>query len=966
MSAGEQMFLGIKLHLDASGVVSGASLASSSLAQVKNASKNTAASMSTGLEGAATQAFRVAAAMGAVGMAAKKVGNMIQGQFLDPAIEQAKSYEVEMSQLRFVTDATAQEMERLHGVAIKTGVETQFSPQDSAKGLRMLKAAGLETEVAIKSLGATLDVVIGSAGTISLQEGATATAAAFLKFRHTTEDARQIMDSYAEATRNTNLQLGDMRRVMNSMRDAPSKLKMGSNVAFGMVGILRSAGMMANQAGQQMTMFANRFIMTQGRVERYLRKKGITEEQLFDPTYFDKKMPDAVHHFKQLGVHMFKANGEIRKSEEFLMDLTQRATELDKESQKAFLTTSQSILGPRSSSVLTALMSYKKGGVQGAQALKLLFDTIKNGAGASREAGEAIEQTVAGMEKFIEGSKETISILGGSMFLPIMKKFYGIVREVVNAFLYYMKVNPEFTKALMITIGIIVVAIQVFAVLSLAIAGAYLWMKWLGPALFRAGGFLGIFAEGLVMVQAAIWPMFLALVAIVGVFLVIRGAMYAFKKGLESNIAGPAKAIIWLIDSMKMAFEAIGTFLDRGGISNKLKEQLESRELLGFVVTIVQLRTKFLALWDGIKEGLGAVLKPLWEAAKMVWRWLGAVVTVITKLVLGWEQTNIAGQLPLWKSLGKVIGWVGAIFFTKFVLRVIHAAIVVLPRLIVSLVVTIAKFFLLGVRIIFTSTVALVGFIRKVLWTAIFALPKLIVGIVVAAARFVVLGVVAMVTAWKITLIVLAIVAYVAIIGVAIYAGGKLGESMAGWIHTALTSLLILWEEFKNWGGKISDVFVQAFKGNFEPLFTYLKDAIAFAEAALGRVFGDTTEKQFDAAAAKLGLGVVTDKDKEKAGTDAAAYQRGASPTQFATPAEIQQRIRMKSDAYRNKSAEQRRREADPVIQGIAQGTAKNVRVDKIELIAKNNTPEEAARLAVEIMGQVAILEDDNAETEFI
>jgi TP901 family phage tail tape measure protein len=576
--------------------------------------------------------------------------------FIKPSLDEAKSFETEMSMLKFVTKGTADQMEHLRGVAIQTGLATQFSPQETASGIRMLKAAGLETEKALESLNATLDITTGSAGMLGLQEGASGTAAALLKFKGTGETAAEIADAFAQSTRETNMQFKDFLGVIDAMRDAPAKLQMTAAQAFALAGVMRSAGLSTRSAGLNVSMFAERLILAQRRVSRYLRKAKITEKQLFDPTYFDEKMPDVAFQFKRMGVHLFETNGQLKDATKLLMEMTDRARELKGESQKAFLETISSILGPRSSAVLMALVNFKKGSLEGSAAFEKLVRSLETSPGAAREAAEAIEQTTAGMEKFIEGTEKTIQNIIGTTFLPVLKEYHMILRKVLNSVLAFLEKNPAVAKALGYTAVAFYVLSKIVAVVAGFLAIAVVAFMTIGPAIMKAGGAAVVATAGLAALKFVLIGLAVVAGVVLGLFLLIRGAIWAWNKIWSSEASGLALDIQNLLKDLSLLWKGLKALIKTGELDETLYNELAVEGLLGTLVAIYLIGTRVKEMWKGIKEGFSLVIKPLDFFLGLIGDALGWIISKFNELLEGWTGTRISKHINLWKILGWVIG----------------------------------------------------------------------------------------------------------------------------------------------------------------------------------------------------------------------------------------------------------------------------------------------------------------------
>jgi len=730
-SAGSQMLLGIRLHLDATGMVTGASVAEDSLQRVENKARKTQSSVkNTG--NAMSAAMNASLGVGALGAAAMGAGEALDSA-LTPAVNQAKSFQVEMSQLQFVAKATESELNRLEQVALRTGLETQFSPQEAASAIRMLKAAGLSTEQALTSLEATLDVVTGSAGLLGLQTGATATAAALLKFVHTGDSAREIMDVFANATRETNLQFQDLPIALNSLRNAPAKLRATSAEMWALVGVMKNAGMQAAQAGQTVDMFANKFLMNYRRLSGYLNKNKITEEQLFSG-YVDEKMPQTIRAFQKLGVSMFDAQGNVKNMTKFFGELVDSAKGLTGESEKSFLVTAATVFGARGGPLISALKNMKRKGLEGKAAFEDLVKTLEKSSGASKDAAKAFEETQAGLEVFIQGTKDTINIAMGKTVLPYLKVFGNLWRDSLGKFLEFVDKHPLLAKSLMITAAAFMVIAKVVGFILIGLSGILFWTTTIAPALAAVGGLAGIAALGFGALKAALWPVLLIGLGIVAVFGAIWGLMKLFDH-LWHGTSVVAKAFQKLMNTFHWIKKGISELWSGESGKEQIVKTLKAMGLYGIVTVILGIKNRIAAVFDGFVDGLVGGFKAISLALYPVGVAIGWVIDAFRSLFEGWAPMKDAYAVAkAWRTVGFVLGWIASVVMTSLIASV---ALLALPLVLLA-----AKLLIVGAVIgaVLYGFYKLVGIVIDVLVilykVAVFAVEKLIAGVVAIAGFF--------------------------------------------------------------------------------------------------------------------------------------------------------------------------------------------------------------------------------------
>jgi hypothetical protein len=681
MAAGNQMLLGIRLQLDANGMVTGASVAQESIQTIENSARRAGKTVDDAAKQMKQALQASALGIGAIGAAATKAGDAVMGA-LEPAAQQAKTFEVEMSALRFVTNATAEELKKLEDVAIKTGLETQFSPQEAAAAIRALKAAGLSTKTALESLRPALSYVGGSRGLIGLEEGAQATAASIAKFTRTGEDATKILNAFVESTRQSGMQMEDLPMFINSLRDAPMKLKATAAEIFAMGGALRTAKMLPAQAGQAIAMMADKFIVTQRRVSAYLDRKKITEEQLFGG-FTDDKMPQIAKHFQMLGVSMFDAQGKVRGMTEYIGELVKRLDSMEKTSEKDYLQVLNSIMGARASTVISSLRILNRDGKTSGAAFKDLVGTLDSSTTAARESAQAFENTQIGLEKFIQGTKETIQIVLGKEIIPGLGLFSTAIRGVLNSFLELLNDSPAFRKALILTAGAFAIVAKVVGLVAIAMAGALFWSTTIGPAIAAAGGLAGVASAGFAALSAAMLPLLKIGLIIGAVFVAVMGLIKLYDHLMTSNSA-IAKSFQNLVKTVKMVFTGISTLWDGINTSEDraLVNTLKKMGLWGLVSTVLYIKERVSAVLRGMWTGVTFIFTIVSKALIPIKMAISAAIDAIAGLFGVMEPMKDVWEVAKgWEYFGRVLGWIAGVVLTALIAKM---ALLALPMIILA------------------------------------------------------------------------------------------------------------------------------------------------------------------------------------------------------------------------------------------------------------------------------------------
>jgi len=583
-----------------------------------------------------------AGAATAMGAASLAVGEITRRGVLQPMIDEAEGFEVEFAQLRFVSGATGDELERLRETAIRTGLETQFSPAEATRAMRMLLAAGLETEEMYRSLQPALDLSTASAGTVSLATAAQVTAAAIAKMGNDSWDARRIMDTYADATRATNLQFEDMRVILNGMGDFPLMFEATAAEVFALGGMLRNVGQLSGQAGQAMGILGRRLIQA----DTILRRIDESGRQVTG------RYADIQRAMERLNVQLFDSDNQLRPMVEVFGDMADALATVTDDTERLRL--QNVLLGPQAGAVLTAMGNYEREGERGGQALRSLVARLSDAEGVSRMAAETFEETARGVRIFIQGTVQTIQILLGEALGPALRVVMDVTREILGRFLELIQANPLLARG----IGFLVVGIVALSFVTGTL------LIGLGALLFALSGLVPILTAGtavLAGVATALGVVAAAVVALVLVFgsgaIVLIGLSVALYQAYRRNLGGLGDFLDDWGSDLRLMFSGLVDFFrsDDGSISAAIVDQLRERGLLDTVLNILAFTRRLEEAWAGVRDVVAPAVGVIVNAFEA---WLEASVAVVDYLEEGLSMLGFQfdENMDAWRTFGQVLG----------------------------------------------------------------------------------------------------------------------------------------------------------------------------------------------------------------------------------------------------------------------------------------------------------------------
>lgn len=814
----------------------------------------------------------ISAGVALAGAGLKASGGKLLG-VLGKAVEETKSFETALVNLKIVSGETEEGMERLKKIAIDTGMATMFSPQETVDALTSLAAAGLDVESSLTALRPTLDLVSIAAGKIELAEGASLIASSLNKFNLEASEAVRLVDMFVKVSNLSNFQLEDMSAFINSLGTAPTKLGRPMEELLAMGGLLRNIGQGAAQAGATVQGFGRQLIM----ITQQLQKgKGMKVDAL-----------------KELGISaedFWDAEGKMKSMMEIFERLTEASANLTDEKRATLF---QRIFGDQAGNMLNAVMSsteafmkfdeatgqYVSTSTDGKRAFQDIVEGLKDSAGVSKQASEDILDTLWGIQKINEGIKQTFQVLLGQTVIPIIGKVTKFFSNLLSKIVEFGYAHPVFMKTLGFGLGLAglaLTAVGTLLVLGGALGGAIAGLGLLqGKVATLATSWLGLNANMLTgtAITNALWIKMRPLLTQMGAIAATLRALYLAWK---FDFGGIRTIITDFIDNTRHAFEEarriIGLNTDEMLTAVRELEQeddffskltlaiikvdtlwkglteawndytlsedtfvrLRELGLLPLIEKILDAKMKFETFFEGIKIGFGKVSEVVQTVVTTIGEWIGKAKGFIRDLISPTrevkdevtEVNDVVGGINTdgWKNFGKAVGIVGGLLLTYKIASMVWGIVTALGSfgkvLITETIPNIWQFVAgMGAKtkamlIDKAETIYLMGLYAKegIAKGLLTAKTWLLTG--ATKALGVAQGAVnALFVASPIGWIILAIVALVGVIYLLIKHWDKVKEAVLGFVESSTKWLKGLWEGIKTIFAPVAEFFSGLWNG---------------------------------------------------------------------------------------------------------------------------------------------------------
>jgi len=624
--------------------------------------------------------------------------------------EAAKSYESELATLKFATQATGEEWDLLVAKAEKSGLETQFSPEEAVQGLYELTSMGLTNMQAIASLSATLDFSTMSNGAVSVADSASVIASTINKFNlsATEEQVEHIADVLATASRVSAFKPEDVSSFINSIGSMPASLGVTLEEVMSLGSLLVNIGQGSAQAGATVQGFGRKIKQLSAQMKSG-NMKG-TKASALEVLGIDEST-------------FWDAEGQLRSMVDIFQDIMASTANLSQEDK---LTAMQTVFGDQANNLLTALelsesafMIYDESlgkyvedpNASAKNSLEDIINGFKECNGVVSDGAELMRNTAEGMEELANGAVQTLQIKLGEA-TPAFDVFFSKIKyKVSSALAELIDKNPAIAKIATTIVAFGGGLLKIAGVASLAVAGViglalgfFALSKNLVAIKSGLVAFTG-FLKGLPAMLSGVGTAFKGLLVKMLPLALIAGAVYLAWK---TDFLGIKTIVTGFVTNLKNSFSTARS-LAQGGVSDFLSEtrrleesgkwwdwlalkimdfmlffqglsdawadntlsdemfiKLEERGLLPLIEKFLDLKAAGEQVWGGLTEGFETIAGVASTAFSAIASVLDPVLIAFGELFSfdfkGLGSLFSSGvDLDFWRTLGKIIAWVVSI-----------------------------------------------------------------------------------------------------------------------------------------------------------------------------------------------------------------------------------------------------------------------------------------------------------------
>ena len=514
-------------------------------------------------------------------------------------VKKAAEFEAQMSTVKAISNASADDMKRLSEEAKHMGATTQFTAVEAGKALEYMAMAGWKTDQMLGGLPGIMNLAAASGE--DLGQVSDIVTDALTAFNMTADQSGRFADVLAQASSNANTNVSMMGSTFQKV--APVAGALGYSVedmSLG-IGLMANASIKAEVAGTSLkTALANMAKPTK-QMQAYMDKYGIS---------------------------LTNADGSMKTFRGVIDNLRSSLGGLSESEQVAAAT---AIFGKESFAGMLAIVNASDAD------FKKLSDSVNNAAGAAERMAQIKLDNFEGKVTLLKSAFEGLQIALGDALLPTFTQGAEKAAELISKLTEFINANPELVRTIVkVTAGL------------LAFKAAALTAKL---------GFLEL--KGGVLTIQKVMALFKGKTALAGVEAVgfagkVKGvakSVTGYFGGIGSAAGGVGRAFGQMFSGTKIggAFSKIGGAA--GGVFSKLFSGMggvATRAFTGVAGTITNILGK---------AGTAVAAGPLGKIGSVIGKGFGKIGTLIAPL----QKLGGAILGPFSGILGKVLPVVGVI-----------------------------------------------------------------------------------------------------------------------------------------------------------------------------------------------------------------------------------------------------------------------------------------------------------------
>ncbi|MCW6059785.1 phage tail tape measure protein [Clostridium sporogenes] len=323
------------------------------------------------------------------------------------AVKTTADYNDSMSQLKAITNSSAQDMEKMGNQAKDLGVKTRYSAKEAADSMVMLGQAGYRTTEIMNTMPAVLN--LAQAGAIDLTQSTDVLVSSMSQFGIETKNASHVADVLSLGANKANLGVNDMAEALKYAGSMANTAGWSIEETASAIGLMSNYGIKGSQAGTAL----------RGAISRLVKPSEASAEKM-----------------EALGIKVFDSNGKMKALGEVIDEVKKGTSKLTEEQKMNALVT---IFGQEAIAGINALMT------EGGDSVRKYADELKKADGSAAKAAETMEDNIGGAFRSLKSAMEGAAISIGSAAAPAVREITDKITELTRKF---SNLSPEMQKGI--------------------------------------------------------------------------------------------------------------------------------------------------------------------------------------------------------------------------------------------------------------------------------------------------------------------------------------------------------------------------------------------------------------------------------------------------------------------------------------------------------------------------------------
>lgn len=526
-------------------------------------------------------------------------------------VSAAAEFERKMDFYGAVSDASADDIDRLRKFTLKLAEDTIYSANEITDGIVELGKAGVDTEKIIDGIGEAM-TNLGAAGDIPLAQSGQIITSTIQQFAMSADEAVKVTDLLAGAANASIADITDLGVSLKYAGGVANAAGLDFEDTLTAISLLAKAGIRGSTAGTSLRQMMVSFGGATNPARDVLSELGILLE-------------DGTNLF-------FTQEGQMKSLSDIFQILQRQTADL---SEKERLMALRTIFNNRA---LSAASILTRDGAKGFREMNREMTKVK----AADVAAQRLDN-LSGDIEILQGNIETMLIRAGGPFQEELRRWTQALTKLVQAF---DELDPK---------------IQEMIIRGVGLSGAFLLIG--GSALYAIGMFLRILAAGL---------RFAAGVKFMVKW--VRGLLFLFGTlggvAISGTFLAIAAVIGIVVGAFILAYKKIAPFRDFiNNIASSFMNDFVN-PLIGAVKKVIAWFKKFAKDpakgWEDLKDKVGSAVDATVNYVKSlpgrIWAWLkkaGARVGEFVTGVWNWFK-SLPGRI--FSYLGNLVSRVGEMF----------------------------------------------------------------------------------------------------------------------------------------------------------------------------------------------------------------------------------------------------------------------------------------------------------------